>query len=77
VKGLRKTYRTAEEIEEWKARDAIELLEARGVAEGVVSAEQLAEVWDEIRAEVTEAVSFAHSSPLPDPKDFDLNVYSN
>lgn len=34
VKGLRKTYRTEEEVEAWKERDAIKLLEARAVTEG-------------------------------------------
>ena len=36
VKGLRLPYRTEEEVEAWKKRDAIELLEARAAADGVV-----------------------------------------
>ncbi len=77
MKGLRKKYRTPEEIEEWKARDAIEALEAKGIAAGVATADQFKAIWDDITAEVAEAIDFARKSPMPDTKDFDLNVYSN
>lgn len=77
VKGLRKTYRTLEEVEEWKQRDAIDLLEAVAVSAGVATPDQFAAIWDEVRTEVADAIAFARTSPLPDVKDFDLNVYSH
>lgn len=77
VKGLRKTYRTQEEVDAWKERDAIKLLEARGVSEGLVTESEFASVWAEIDADIAEAVRFAEASPYPDLADFALNVYSD
>jgi len=77
VKGLRKPYRTQDEIDEWKLRDAIQLLEARAVADGTVAAEELADVWEQTRADAADAIAFAEASPLPDPADILRNVYSD
>ena len=76
VKGLRKPYRTQEEIDAWKARDAIELIEARAAAAGVVSEEQFERVWAETRADAADAIEFARASPLPDPADIAQDVYT-
>jgi len=76
VKGLRKPYRTQEEIDAWKARDAIELLEARAAAAGAASAEQFEQVWAQTRADAADAIEFAKASPLPDPADIAQNVYT-
>ncbi len=77
VKGLRKSYRTQEEVDAWKERDAIKLLEARAVSEGLVTESEFASVWAEIDADIAEAVRFAEASPYPDLADFALNVYSD
>ncbi|WP_223249170.1 thiamine pyrophosphate-dependent dehydrogenase E1 component subunit alpha [Williamsia muralis] len=77
VKGLRKTYRTIEEVEAWKERDAIKLLEARAVSEGVVTESEFAQIWAEVDADIAESVKFAENSPFPDLADFALNVYSD
>lgn len=77
VKGLRKTYRTEEEVEAWKDRDAIKLLEARAVTEGLITEAEFATVWAEVDADIAESVSFAEASPYPDLADFALNVYSD
>ncbi|WP_252341853.1 MULTISPECIES: thiamine pyrophosphate-dependent dehydrogenase E1 component subunit alpha [unclassified Rhodococcus (in: high G+C Gram-positive bacteria)] len=77
VKGLRKTYRTQEEVEAWKERDAIKLLEARAVTEGLVTEAEFATVWAEVDADIAESVNFAEASPFPDLADFALNVYSD
>ena len=77
VRGLRKPYRTQAEIDEWKLRDAIQLLEGRALAAGTVTAEQFAQVWEETRAEATDAIAFAEASPFPDPADVLQNVYSD
>lgn len=74
VKGLRKPYRTQEEIDAWKKRDAIELLEAR--ADGVVDAAAFARVWEETRADAADAIAFAQASPEPDPATLTRNVYT-
>lgn len=77
VKGLRKTYRTVEEVEEWKARDPIDVLEARAVEAGIVDAETFAQIWAETSAEIEDAIAFAHASPEPDVEDLMTGVYSD
>jgi len=76
VKGLRIPYRTQEEIDAWKKRDAIELLEARAAAEGVVDAAAFARVWEETRADAEDAIAFAQASPEPDVATLTTNVYT-
>jgi TPP-dependent pyruvate/acetoin dehydrogenase alpha subunit len=76
VKGLRKTYRSQEEIAEWQERDAIEALERVAVEADLVSKTEFEQVWADVRAEAAEAIEFARNSPQPEVKDFDLNVYS-
>ncbi|WP_290514769.1 thiamine pyrophosphate-dependent dehydrogenase E1 component subunit alpha [Aeromicrobium sp.] len=76
VKGLRKPYRTQEEIDGWKKRDAIELLESRAVADGVLARDIFEQVWAETRADAEDAIAFAKASPEPDPADVLLNVYT-
>ncbi|MGY1815321.1 thiamine pyrophosphate-dependent dehydrogenase E1 component subunit alpha [Blastococcus sp. SYSU D00820] len=77
VKGLRKTYRTQEEVAQWRERDAIALLERTASEAGLVPAEEFQAVWDAVRAEVAEAIEFARTSPMPDVEDFDVDVYSD
>jgi acetoin:2,6-dichlorophenolindophenol oxidoreductase subunit alpha len=77
VKGLRHPYRTQEEVDAWKKRDAIELLEARAAADGVVDAAAFARVWEETRDDAADAIAFAQSSPEPDPSTVTRNVYSD
>ena len=77
VKGLRHPYRTEEEVEAWKKRDAIELLEARAAADGVADAAAFAQVWEETRADAADAIAFAQTSPEPDPATVTRNVYSD
>jgi pyruvate dehydrogenase E1 component alpha subunit len=76
VKGLRHPYRSQEEVDDWKARDPIDLLEARAVAAGTTTRAELDEVWRRTREEIAEAIAYAEASPLPDPTDLLLNVYS-
>lgn len=77
VKGLRIAYRTQEEIDAWKERDAIQLLEARALAEGIVDGAAFAQIWEETRADAADAIAFAQASPTPDPADIMRNVYSD
>lgn len=76
VKGLRHPYRSDAEVEEWKARDAIDLLEARALADGTATRAELDDTWRRTRDEIAEAIAYAEASPLPDPADLLLNVYS-
>ncbi len=77
IKGLRVPYRTQDEIDEWKARDAIDLIELRTVEAGLATREELEAVWQETRDDVEDAIRFAENSPEPDPADIYRNVYSD
>jgi pyruvate dehydrogenase E1 component alpha subunit len=76
VKGLRHPYRSQAEVDEWKARDPIDLIEARAVADGTATRAELDEVWRRTREEIADAIAHAEASPLPDTADLLLNVYS-
>jgi len=75
--GMRDTgYRTAEEIEEWKARCPIKRLAEKLVGERAIRAEDLARIDVEVQALVQEALAFAESSPWPDPATVTDHVYA-
>ncbi len=76
VKGLRIPYRTQDEIDSWKERDAITALELRLVKAGLAEDEALQAVWSDTRDEIEQAIKFAEDSPDPDPADLLDNVYT-
>ena len=76
VKGLRIQYRTQEEIDTWKDRDAITSLEQRMVNANVAAQEELEKVWSDTREEIAAAITFAEQSPDPDPAHLLDNVYT-
>ena len=74
VMGMK--YRTDEELERWKQRDPIDLLEARLPELGVLSAAEIEAVHAEVEARIEEAIRFAEDSPLPDPSTLLDDVYT-
>ncbi len=76
IKGLRIPYRTQEEIDTWKERDAIRSLEQRMVSAGVAAPTELEQVWSGTRAEIADAIRFAEESPEPDPARLLDHVYT-
>jgi acetoin:2,6-dichlorophenolindophenol oxidoreductase subunit alpha len=60
------SYRSQEEIEQWKGRDPIDLYSRRLQAEGVIDAQVLEQVDGRVRAAVQAAFDFAEQSELPD-----------
>ncbi len=60
------TYRTREEVEQWKQRCPIERLKKCMIAEFDIAESQLQAIESEVATCVAEARSFAESSPLPD-----------
>jgi acetoin:2,6-dichlorophenolindophenol oxidoreductase subunit alpha len=74
VFGMR--YRTDEELERWKQRDPISMLEARLPDLGVLSTEEIDAVHARVEAEVDEAIAFAEESPPPDPATLLDDVYT-
>jgi pyruvate dehydrogenase E1 component alpha subunit len=68
-------YRTKEEIDEWRKRDPVGLLEAKILERGAASEEELAKVQEEAKQIVDEAVTFAEESPVPDESELLEDVY--
>lgn len=76
IKGMRIPYRDPAEVEAWKERDAIRLLEVIGVERGLATLEDFAAIWAQTEAEIADAIEFARSSPDPDPADILDDVYT-
>lgn len=76
LRGMGVTYRTDEEVLEWRKRDPIALLEERLAGAGILSNNEAAAVHERVLGEVGAAIAFAESSPLPDPSVLLDDVYS-
>jgi pyruvate dehydrogenase E1 component alpha subunit len=77
--GDHQPYRTEEDIELWKDRDAIETFKDRLVEAGTVTQEEFEEMRDEIEAEIEEHAERAKEADYPDPSEayedmFNANV---
>jgi pyruvate dehydrogenase E1 component alpha subunit len=76
VQNLGLKYRTDDEVAMWKQRDPIFTFEQRLIDAGEATAQQLEEVWADVRADIEAAIAFAEESPLPDPDQLLTNVYT-
>lgn len=76
VQTLGAKYRSDEEVENARQRDAIDRHEKRLTDSGVMTAEGLQAVREQIQAEVDDAVQFGEDSPMPDPSALLDDVYS-
>jgi 2-oxoisovalerate dehydrogenase E1 component len=70
------TYRTREEVEEWKARCPIQQLRKILLEEGHVDEAELTDVEEDIKSRVAEAQQFAEQSPWPEPASATEHVYA-
>ena len=68
-------YRSAAEVELWKARDPIPNFARRLVAEGVISEDRLEEIRQRCVALIQEAVRFAEESPWPEDGEVWEDIY--
>ncbi|MCO6481359.1 MAG: pyruvate dehydrogenase (acetyl-transferring) E1 component subunit alpha [Flavobacteriales bacterium] len=69
------TYRTKEEVEQYKQRDPLEAVRRTLLANKWATEEQLEKMDQETKAEVEEAVKFAEESPQPAAEELYLDVY--
>ncbi len=69
------TYRTREEVEEWKSRCPIQRLRKVLVEGGTVDEAQLDAIDQEIKGIIAEAQQAAEESPWPDPQTAATHVY--
>jgi pyruvate dehydrogenase E1 component alpha subunit len=71
------TYRSREEVEKWRERDPIALMEQRLLADGVLKEEEIQQLHSRVQAEVDEILDFAEKSPPPPPDALYQNVFAN
>ena len=76
IRGMGLSYRTDEEVEEWKKKDPIDLFESRLADQDILTAEAAQVVHDETLVEVAAAVKFAEDSPFPELSALTEDVYA-
>ncbi|MGP8217696.1 MAG: pyruvate dehydrogenase (acetyl-transferring) E1 component subunit alpha [Bacteroidia bacterium] len=69
------TYRTKDEVEEYKAKDPIEHTLDILKKNKWVTEEHIKEMENKIKTQVEDAVKFAEESPYPDPSELYKDVY--
>lgn len=69
-------YRTKEEVEKWRARDPIGILEKRLLERDALDEERIEEIKDEARQRVSEAVKYADESEEPPLEELYTDVYA-
>jgi TPP-dependent pyruvate/acetoin dehydrogenase alpha subunit len=69
------TYRTREEVEEWKKLDCIKRLRDRLMQEKEYSEKDIANVEAEVTRVIDEAVEFARNSPDPEPESYKKYIF--
>jgi pyruvate dehydrogenase E1 component alpha subunit len=69
-------YRTKEEIEEWRQRDPIGLLEKKLLESGAIGDDKLEEIKAEAKETTQEAVKFAEESEEPPIEELYTDVYA-
>src|SRR5436190_7755753 len=62
-----KVYRSAEEIASWRKRDPITRFGLFCTERGLLTAEQIEQVWADVAAEVKDAIDEALAAGFPDP----------
>ena len=70
------TYRTKEEVEEWRKRDPILRMESYLKDNRMVTDDDIEATHAEVDARIQEAVDFAESSPFPAPDALYEDVYA-
>jgi pyruvate dehydrogenase E1 component alpha subunit len=69
-------YVDRRELSAWKARDPIDTMRDRLIAEGVIASGELAHLAQRVAATVDAALAFAQNSPWPAPGELTTDVYA-
>jgi pyruvate dehydrogenase E1 component alpha subunit len=69
-------YRSKEEVDKWKERDPIDLLEGRLISDGVLTDEGMTAMETEVAEEIEEAVAFAEAGTWEPVEELTRFVYS-
>jgi pyruvate dehydrogenase E1 component alpha subunit len=70
-------YRQAEEVEEWKKRDPIDIHKERLLSQNIATQEEMDEMESQVMAQIDRAVEFARESPYPEPGALFEDMYAN
>jgi pyruvate dehydrogenase E1 component alpha subunit len=68
-------YRTKEEVQEYKDRDPVKIMESTILDNKIATQEELKAIEDEIKEEIKQAVKFAEESEYPDPSELYTDNY--
>ncbi|BBL70602.1 pyruvate dehydrogenase E1 component subunit alpha [Methylogaea oryzae] len=69
-------YVDAKELAGWRGRDPIAALQARLLAQGVLSAESLERLHQRVAADIDNGLAFALASPYPAAEELATDVYA-
>jgi pyruvate dehydrogenase E1 component alpha subunit len=70
-----RTYRSAEEIADWKSKCPIERFRKWLLEEALLAESDFDKIEDDIREEIEKAIRFAEDSPFPDPEEALTGLY--
>ncbi len=70
------SYRTREQVEEWKLKCPIARLKSRILSERTATSEELDAITDEVSQQIAEAHKFAEGSPWPDAATAAEHIYA-
>jgi TPP-dependent pyruvate/acetoin dehydrogenase alpha subunit len=76
MRGMGLTYRSDEELEAWRRKDALLSFEAMLLDMGVMTKRKLTSFYKKLDEELAAAIQFAEASPFPDPSELLEDVYS-
>lgn len=68
-------YRSRDEVDEYKEKDPIKILEKRMLDNDIITEDKIKEIKDMIKKEIKEAVAFADESDYPDPSELYTDNY--
>jgi TPP-dependent pyruvate/acetoin dehydrogenase alpha subunit len=70
-------YRTEEEIESWRQRDPLDILEKTLISQGIATREECDAINAATVDEVEKATDFARNSPFPEPEALFEDMWAN
>lgn len=76
IRNLGLKYRTDDEVAMWKQRDPIFTFEDRLIEAGTATRDDIDAVWADLNAQIDAAIAFAEESPVPDPDQLLVDVYT-
>ena len=74
---VKASYRSDEEVEEWKQRDPIDIHKTLLLSQDIAPQAEIDQMEDEIKKQINDAVEFARESPYPDPSELFDDMFAN